>query len=655
MANLQEYKEKYRVALAAFGNQRTLFKKWQEQFEGSKTIDGGKPATSVYNFTRELIEAQIDSNIPQPSVQPKRPSEKNRELADIITSMIRNELDRLPSEQLNDLDERITRIMSGNVYLTEWDNTKKSHNTVGAIVNRLVTPMEFIPQEAVYDIEKMDYLFFTFDDTKSRIKMRYGKNVESEGTDSSTSETVSINDDMITQIICFYRNSKNGIGCISWVGDITLINDDNYFARKDKVCAYCGKTQPKGESKCICGSDKWEKRSKDFEILTQDVVLSNGEFIPSVSPVINENGEFEMEEYQTPLFDAETGSEIYERTFDDLGMVNGESPVMQTGQRVKVEPTKIPYYYPSDFPVAVRKNVSAYQRFFGDSDCAAIKEQQLQANKAMTKIDRKIANTAEFLTKPSTLNFSMSNGNMQVLNIENPAQLAMIKAISLEFNAMGEYNTIERAYYQAKSLLGVSDTFQGKADPTATSGRAKEIQVAQAAGIQKSKRVMKNAAYSKLFENMFHFMLAYADEPRAYTAMDENGQQVEKIFNRYDFLEQDEYGNWYYNDEFLFSVDEAGAMQTDKQFLLEDVRTDFGMGAFGNPQEPETMLMYWKEKEVLSYPNAKRMVKYWQEKVIQIEQQLQAQQQMEQQMLPSVAPLNLPVGLNGIGGEQGVM
>lgn len=622
---LAEWKEKYQTALAVFADERENFRLWQGQFDGDKTIKGGKDATSVYNFTRELVESQIDSSVPQPSVQPRKTSERNRELADIVMTAIRNELDRLPSEAMNDLDERITRIMGGNVYLTEWDNAKKTHSTVGELSNRLVSPMEFIPQETVYDTDKMDYFFLAFEETKDRIKAKYGKDVEDETIDGTVSDRSSAEaDDLVTQIVCFYR-SKGDVGCISWAGDSSLMDESNYFARKDKVCTRCGKTQAHGEKECICGSTEWEKRDRDYETLTQDIIRSDGTIIPAMSP-IRENGDLVMEDYEEPIIDPFTGQEMYERILQE-GVVVGEKPVTRTLQRPAMEPTKIPYYIPKDFPIAVRRNMSTYQSFFGASDCGVIREQQIQANKSMTKIDQKIKKTSEFFTKPADLNFKFSNDNDEsgVLNIESPQQVSMIQAISLKFDMMSEYSVIENAYYQAKSLLGVTDTFQGKADPTATSGKAKEIQVAQAAGIQKSKRIMKNSAYADLFRNMFWFLLAFADEPRNYTTMDANGQQIEKVFNRYDFLEQDGFGNWYYNDEFVFSVDEAGAMQTDKQFLLEDVRIDFNMGAFGNPTEPETVLMYWKEKEVLGYPNAKRMVKHWQDKVEQM-QQMQAQQ-----------------------------
>ena len=610
---LSEWKEKYQTALSAFSADRENVRLWQAQFDGDKKIPGGRDASSVYNFTKELIEAQVDSSVPQPAVQPRKPTKRNRELAEIITSALRNELERLHSVQFNDLDERLSRIMGGAVYLTEWDNTQKTHATVGELSNRLVSPLEFIPQETVYEIGKMDHFFLAFEETKERIRAKYGKDVSDEGIDGMVSDRGTA-EELVTQIVCFYREGGK-VGCISWAGDTLLMDEGNYFARKDKVCARCGKTQAHGEQECLCGAARWERRDRDFETLTEDMVQFDGRVIPARSP-LREGGELVMEEYREPMVDPVTGMELHRRILQE-GLAVGEEPLTQPRLRPAMAPTKIPYYTPKDFPIALRRNMSVYQRFFGDSDCNVIREQQLQANKALTKIDNKIKKTSEFFTKPADLNFKYSNDNDEfgVLNVENPAQMAMIRAVSLQFDMGAEYEVIQRAYYMAKSVLGVTDTFQGKADATAQSGRAKEIQVAQSAGIQRSKRVMKHAAYADLFRNMFWFLLAFADEPRVYTTMDETGRQIEKIFNRYDFLEQDAFGNWYYNDEFLFSVDEAGAMQTDKRFLLEDVRVDFNMGAFGNPTDPETVLMYWKEKEVLGYPNAKRMVKHWQDRL----------------------------------------
>ena len=78
---------------------------------------GGEDADVVWNFTMELIESQIDSYIPQPKVTPKRPMEKNKRLAAVIEDMLKNEIDRMPFEYLNDEDERTVKTLGGSAYL----------------------------------------------------------------------------------------------------------------------------------------------------------------------------------------------------------------------------------------------------------------------------------------------------------------------------------------------------------------------------------------------------------------------------------------------------------------------------------------------------------------------------------------------------------
>ena len=62
----------------------------------------------VRNICSELIEAQVDSNIPSPKVTAVH--EKDEPLAKIIEDMLRNEMDRLPFAEINDLMERIVPI-----------------------------------------------------------------------------------------------------------------------------------------------------------------------------------------------------------------------------------------------------------------------------------------------------------------------------------------------------------------------------------------------------------------------------------------------------------------------------------------------------------------------------------------------------------------
>jgi hypothetical protein len=319
---------------------------------------------------------------------------------------------------------------------------------------------------------------------------------------------------------------------------------------------------------------------------------------------------------------------MYDYIIQDA-MVMGEQPRMAMDKRPYKVNTQIPYYTPKKFPICLRKNVSVYGEVMGDSDCDIIKDFQIATSKILSKVTKKLVSAGSVLAIPDSINYTPSDEDVKPIKITSPDQINMLKSVSLDYNVSQDLETVERYYQMAKSLLGISDTFQGKADDTATSGTAKSLQIAQAAGRQKSKRVMKNACYADIYEMMFKYMLAYADEPRTYTSTDDQGKPVESVFNRYDFLEKDEYGNWYYDDEYLFSVDEAGANYNDRYFILEDVRTDFGAGAFGDKADPATLLLYWKEKEVLNYPNAKRMVAHFEGKVAEMNQLAEMQAGMQ--------------------------
>ena len=79
----------------------------EELYQGSDRISPltdrarKKGTPHVRNICAELIESQVDSNIPQPKVTPRRREDEWR--AKLIEDMLRNELDRLPFETINDI------------------------------------------------------------------------------------------------------------------------------------------------------------------------------------------------------------------------------------------------------------------------------------------------------------------------------------------------------------------------------------------------------------------------------------------------------------------------------------------------------------------------------------------------------------------------
>jgi hypothetical protein len=76
------------------------------------------------------------------------------------------------------------------------------------------------------------------------------------------------------------------------------------------------------------------------------------------------------------------------------------------------------------------------------------------------------------------------------------------------------------------------------------------------------------------------------------------------MFNRYDFLERDDAGEWYYNDEYLFSADASIDVDKQRETLWQENRQNFQAGAYGNPQDLETLLIFWQNMERTHYPFA---------------------------------------------------
>ncbi|MBQ7980437.1 MAG: hypothetical protein IJ305_02390 [Oscillospiraceae bacterium] len=134
--------------------------------------DDTRDTPHVRNIAAEIIEAQVDSNIPKPKVTPKRKEDEWR--AKLIEDMLLCELDRLNFESINDMASRTVPIQGGAVMHVEWDNTKRTHTTVGEISVNDMHPKQFVPQDGVFKgVQDMDYLILKLPQTKGYIKRKY--------------------------------------------------------------------------------------------------------------------------------------------------------------------------------------------------------------------------------------------------------------------------------------------------------------------------------------------------------------------------------------------------------------------------------------------------------------------------------------------------
>lgn len=642
MNKLHMWQERMKRNDNAYSAETEKMDRREAQYSGERTLkqivknEKTNEAVHVRNISAELIEAQVDSNIPQPKVTARR--ERDEEKAKLIEDMLRNELDRMPFEEMNDMLERTVPIQGGCAFLVEWDNARRTHFSVGELNVSALHPKQLIPQDGVYTgVEDMDYIILKMPQTKDYIRRKYNVDVKDESErepDIKGSSDTRTAEDLVTQYIAYYRNDKGGIGLFSWVNDTILEDLEDYQARKLRHCATCGAVEPMGELETVpetltetvasgsaavvdfdiaekptrpaarsgrracpyCGGTKWEDSTEEYEELTVPIERSDGTIIPGNHPV----------------------QRVSETLVDENGL-----PVVETF----VEPTRIPFYKPDIYPVIQQKNVSLYGKFMGDSDLDKITDQQNTANRIESKIIDKLLGSGSYITLPDNANIRHDTEDMKVIRLRNPADKALIDVFDLQGDISADLAYLTQVYDEARQTIGITDSFQGRRDTTATSGKAKEFAAAQSAGRLESKRVMKNAAYAKLFEAMFKFKLAYTDEPRPVVANDIHGNKEYKEFNRYDFLEQDAAGEWCWNTEFLFSCDTSAPLASNREAMWQETRLNLESGAFGDPTQLQTLILFWTKMEMLHYPGAGETRAYLEE---ELQRQVEAQQMQAQ-------------------------
>lgn len=615
---LQFFKDLFENAKGQQSALRDDFDKWSKQYKGDLIIDGSdEPALTGRNITYELIESQFSSYLPSTAVTPEVYSERNDRNAKSIERLLKNKRNQLPFEKMNDIDERYSPIYGGSIWLVEWDNSIKTHNTVGDVKITCWSPSHFVGQPCIYDIDDMEYCFITFETTKEDLVRKYG--VPIDVADDTESENGGETDETATVNVCYYKNDEDKICQYIWSGDTELQDIEDYYSRKVYVCKNCGRRK----ELCTCDKPDYELQDDEYEELDHDIVLSDGSVIPAASPVMKD-GQVVMEESQQQAV-LEDGSVA----MDEINgiMIPATVPV----QVPKLERTKLPYYTPSKFPIIIRKNTSQEDSLFGQSDCEFIRPQQQAINKIESRILEKLMNAGVYPTAPEDYIGQFDNGLYKNVIKVGQGNYKLFGRIDLQVDLTQDISQSERLYQQSKRIMGITDSYQGQADSTAQSGKAKQIQVNQSAGRLDSKRKMKNAAYAEIDEVIFLYYLAYADEPRAMSYVDSMGRLQNAQFNRYDFIERDENGEYYYNTQYLFGTDPTGDVEQSRETIWSENRLNFQNGCYGNPQQLETLLIFWQQMERHHYPDARDMVErirgIIEAQREQLEQQLAAEQQ----------------------------
>ena len=618
---------------------------------GDTRRDRGVRSTShVRNIVFENVETQVSSSIPQPKVTPRRKEDEG--LAQLLEHFLRNELERLPFAQLNDLAERTVPIQGGVAYLVEWDNRERTHDTVGTQVVRMLHPKQLAPQPGVFtSIQDMDWVIVKIPTTRDAIFREYGIWVEEDGESEPAVrgvDGVSAVEDALTRYVGYEKNAQGGVNRYCWVNDTPLEDLEDYQARRQPVCKQCGRVRPLPgqliqQPATAPNQDQGELLRQEAgqmlaQTLAQEAMAGGGglDSLPvepdqSQAPREYQGGgcpwcgceEFEdqVQEYEQVLLPITTGKGL---------SIPGATPDLDQEGNPVMRPTLIPFYKPGVFPIVLQRSVSVYGQLLGNSDVDMIADQQNTINRLEQKIIDRLVKAGTRITLPDNASLRVDSQDGERWYIGSAADKAMIGVYDFKGDLEYELLYLSNVYEEARQILGITDSFQGRADSTATSGKAKEFSAAQAAGRLESKRVMKNKAYADLFRMMFEFWLAYGDEPRPVTYQDAQGHTQYEQFNRYDFLEQDSDGQYYWNDQFLFSVDTTDTLASNREAMWQETRQNLQNGAFGDPAATETLILFWTKMEQLHYPGAGDTKQALEQRAQREAQMGQAQRQLTQ-------------------------
>ena len=620
-------KDIYEQFKNANANYYERFERNAAQYQGDDKIDNSPDlATVVWNITYELIESQVSTEIPAPKVAPRVWNKKSMRNARAIERLCLALRDNLPFERLNDRDERNTYIYGASAWLVEWDESIRRPGTVGDITIQCLSPADLVWDKSKREVQESECIFIRYRTTRAELVRKFGvswADVEAHAElESDDIEHADADEEVCSYVVAFYKDDDGNICKLSWSGDLVLEDYEDYYARRRTICEKCGKR----EELCTCEhpriveqGDEYEELDPDKPIILQhfaDVVRIDpatgkqytervNETIPGAVPVLKDDGTPVTVKEETAVTDPQTGNVL-------LG--DDGKPVTAVEEVPKMRPTRLPYFKPKMFPIVVRRNVSEEDSIIGKSDCDILRPYQQQVNKLESRIQAKLMRSGVTPVLPDDAEISLNNTVFgQAIRLKPGENRSQYGVLDTTPNVAAEQQQAERVYDHAKRALGITDSYQGNADNTAKSGIAKQAQIQQAAGRLLSKREMKKATMADLYRIVFELYLAFSDEPRHVSYVDEFGARQNIDFNRYDFFEEDPTrpGEYLCNDDYLFSCDQSSLLDQQREQMWQVNLNNLTSGALGNPQDPAVLLRYWMNQERAHYPNAADNVEYF--------------------------------------------
>lgn len=550
-------------------------RKWRMSYLGTLgalnkdgTISKRKMKT-LRKMVFEFVESKIDNNIPLPRMQAKHAEE--RPLVEVTEDYLKYEIDNMYGKYLNDRSERATYVDGTSWYKIWWDSMDCGPTTNGKVKIDVCLADQIIPQPGVIDWRKLQYIFELQQMSTATIYDLFGRLVTPTANNQAIPAGEIRNDadlSTVTVITCYYLNERHIVGRFTWCKNTmqVICDEEDWQIRKLRTCKVCGHVQPQGDCE-VCGSNSWKFENATKEYLDEDLYKMHN-----------------------PYEAGETDDESQNKDVPVLFLKAGD---------------EIPYYQIRMLPFVPRPAVSDIESLYGIGEPYISTENQDSINKMLTKMLEKTLKSGAVVTKPSKLKINDNDETLKVIDVRTQEEAAMVQTKQVAADTSQDILASNLLYDTAKATSGITDSFQGQKDTTATSGKAKEFAAMQTAGRIESLRVMKAAAFAGVYELVLKYLLAFSDEPRQFVRTLPNGEQTTEEWNKYMFLAKTKDGRVYYRDDFSFSTDPAATLATNRVAMWQETTDKFINGMLGDPSDPRVLELYWNLMEQQQYPLAK--------------------------------------------------
>lgn len=562
---VQAWNTKYLIAKSEYEKSRVgtaHVTVWRNAYMGDfKALDIHGKATendlkAIRKLAYELVEQKVDSVIPAPKMSP-------RFYSDIVPvnsteDLLKHEMNKMLSEETHDESEHSTLIDSTSWFKVSWNPFDNTHQRSGMPMVEVCPIDRVYPQPGVTNYKRLEYIFERSTVSLATLFDLYGR------WPSATE------DDMVNVVECYYLNENRYVGKIVWVEDTltVLTNDVEWTMRKRRECTRCSTVVPIASECPLCSSKSFAYRSVKTEILDKELVWVENPYRSGESVDIDE---------------------------DETEATNS----LPVG-------TIIPHYLIRQLPYVPKRSTKLSGSIYGISEVELNLEVQDLINKLLNKAEKKSLQSKTYVTKMKDTRVNTEQGEITFLEVESAQEAASMQVKQVTADITQELVMSNTLYDTAKSTAGVTDTDQGKNDPSARSGKAKQMQLAASQQRQSAPKAQRNIAYAGVYELIFKYLLAFCDEERSFVKILPDGTKREEVWSKYMFLDKDKDGDLYYRDDFAWSIDDASAITNDRAAMWQLIDNDYLSGTMGNEIDPiRAMRMYWHMKDQAGYPTAK--------------------------------------------------